>query len=73
MFEEEEQGSAPTRVTKYDILALLTSLASDIAMDIAGALSVATQMLQTQASFVEDKLTFHEYAARTIEQLQKED
>lgn len=68
---EDEQGNPPQRVTKYDILALLTSLASDIAMDIAGALSVATQMLQTQAEFVEDKLTFHEYAARTIETLQE--
>jgi hypothetical protein len=28
-------------------------------------------MLDTQASFVDDKKSFHEYAARTIETLQE--
>jgi hypothetical protein len=30
-------------------------------------------MLQTHANFVEEKQTFHEYAARTIETLQEGD
>lgn len=66
-----EQDKVPSRVTKYDVLALLASLASDIIIDIGAALAVGSQMLETQASFVEDKESFHEYAARTIETLQE--
>ena len=58
-----------TRVTKFDIYALVVETAADILVDIASGLSIASQMLQTHANFVEEKETFHEYAARTIETL----
>jgi hypothetical protein len=67
----DDEGKIATRVTKYDVLALVVETVSDILVDIASGLSVASQMLQTHASFVEDKQTFHEYAARTIETLQE--
>jgi hypothetical protein len=67
----DDEGKIATRVTKYDVYALVVETAADILVDIAGALSVASQMLQTHASFVEDKETFHEYAARTIETLKE--
>ena len=69
----DDEGKIATRVTKYDVYALVVETAADILVDIAGALSVASQMLQTHASFVEDKQTFHEYAARTIETLKEGD
>ena len=53
------------------MLALFASLASDIAMDIAGAFHIAKDMFEAQASFVDEKNSFHEYAARTIETLQE--
>jgi hypothetical protein len=67
----DDEGKIATRVTKYDVYALVVETAADILVDIASALSVVSQMLQTHASFVEDKKTFHEYAARTIETLQE--
>ena len=67
----DDEGKIATRVTKYDVYALVVETAADILVDIAGALSVVSQMLQTHASFVEEKETFHEYAARTIETLQE--
>jgi hypothetical protein len=66
-----DEGEAPTRVTKFDVYALAVETLSEIFMDIAGSLAVASNMLQTHASFVEEKETFHEYAARTIETLQE--
>ena len=68
---DSEQGKEPTRVTKFDVFALFAELASDILVDIAQAFSAGSQMLQTHANFVEEKQTFHEYAARTIETLQE--
>ena len=59
------------RVNKYDVLALLAHLASDIAADIAGAFHIAQEMLEAQSDFVDEKESFHEYAARTIETLQE--
>ena len=53
------------------MLALFAHLASDIAMDIAGAFHIAKDMFEAQASFVDEKNSFHEYAARTIETLQE--
>lgn len=67
----DDEGKIPTRVTKFDIYALIAETVADILVDIAGSLSMASQMLQTQANFVEDKENFHEYAARTIETLQE--
>jgi len=67
----DDEGKIPTRVTKFDVYALIAETVADILVDIAGSLSTASQMLQTQANFVEDKENFHEYAARTIETLQE--
>ena len=58
----DEQGRVPTQVTKWDVFALLSSVASEF-------FEVLSAMLETQASFVDDKESFHEYAARTIETL----
>ena len=69
----DDEGKIATRVTKYDVLALIVETTADILTDIANGLAVASQMLQTHASFVEDKKHFHEYAARTIETLNKGD
>ena len=69
--EFDDEGKTPMRVTKFDVYALAVQTLSEIFMDIAGALTVACSMLETHASFVEEKETFHEYAARTIETLQE--
>jgi len=68
---DDDEGVKATRVTKFDIYALAVETLADILIDVAGSLSVASQMLQTHANFVEEKETFHEYAARTIETLQE--
>ena len=65
----EEQGRVPTRVTKWDYLSLLSNLASEVSVAVAQAFDTLTSMLEHQASFVDDKESFHEYAARTIETL----
>jgi hypothetical protein len=67
----QEQGMPPTRVTKWDVLALLADTTAAILIDIASGFDVLTQMLEHQASFVDHKESFHEYAARTIETLQE--
>ena len=54
----DDEGKIATRVTKYDVLALIVETAADILTDIAGGLAVASQMLQTHANFVEEKETF---------------
>jgi len=69
--EFDDEGKAPTRVTKFDVFALVVESVGDILVSVANSLNVASQMLQTQANFVEEKETFHEYAARTIETLQE--
>jgi hypothetical protein len=71
--EFDDEGKAPTRVTKFDVFALVVEAVRDLLISIADTLSVASQMLQTHANFVEEKQTFHEYAARTIETLQEGD
>jgi hypothetical protein len=58
----DDQGRAPTQFTKWDVFALLSHVAAEF-------FEVLTAMLETQAEFVEDKKSFHEYAARTIETL----
>ena len=58
----DEQGRVPTQVTKWDVFALLSSCVSEF-------FEVLSVMLESQASFVDDKKSFHEYAARTIETL----
>ena len=60
----DEQGRVPTQVTKWDVFSLLSSCVSEF-------FEVLSVMLETQASFVDDKKSFHEYAARTIETLNK--
>jgi len=67
----DDESKAPTRVTKFDVFALVVEAVGDILMSVANSLNVASQMLQTQANFVEERETFHEYAARTIETLQE--
>jgi hypothetical protein len=69
----DDEGKEPTRVTKFDVFALVVEAVRDLLISIAESLSVASQMLQTHANFVEEKQTFHEYAARTIETLQEGD
>jgi len=51
------------------MLALFSDTAMNMAVVIANFFSNLTAMLDTQASFVEDQKSFHEYAARTIETL----
>jgi hypothetical protein len=67
----DEQGRVPTRVTKWDYLSLLSDLTSEIFVTFGAAFDTLTRMLEHQASFVDDKENFHEYAARTIETLQE--
>lgn len=62
----DEQGKPPTQITKWDVFALLSSVASEF-------FEVLSVMLETQASFEDDKKSFHEYAARTIETLNEGD
>lgn len=69
--ELDDEGKIATRVTKFDILALVVEVTADIIESLADGLRVGSQMLQMQANIVEDKETFHEYAARTIETLQE--
>ena len=67
----DELGKKPTRVTKWDFFALLADTTAAILIDIASGFDILTQMFEHQASFVDDKESFHEYAARTIETLQE--
>jgi hypothetical protein len=67
----DELGKVPTRVTKWDFFALLADTTAAILIDIASGFDILTQMFENQASFVDDKESFHEYAARTIETLQE--
>lgn len=67
----DELGKVPTRVTKWDFFALLADTTAAILIDIASGFDILTQMFEHQASFVDEKTSFHEYAARTIETLQE--
>jgi hypothetical protein len=67
----DDEGNAPTRVTKFDVLALVAEAISGIFQVLAETFVLARHMLETHASFVEEQKTFHEYAARTIETLQE--
>ena len=69
MFNEEQGERPPTRITKWDMFALFSDAAMNMAVVVANFFSNLTSMLDTQASFVEDQKSFHEYAARTIETL----
>jgi hypothetical protein len=67
-----EQGERiPTRFNKWDVFALFADLISNIFIAFAEFSNALTNMFDTQASNVEDKKDFHEYAARTIETLQE--
>lgn len=66
-----EQGKAPTRISKWDVFALFASTASELCDVASNFFQILTHMLDTQASFVDDQKSFHEYAARTIETLQE--
>jgi hypothetical protein len=67
----DEQGMPPTRLTKWDVLALLADTSSAIFLNIANGLDILSRMLEHQASFVDEQESFHEYVARTIETLQE--
>ena len=67
----DDQGRVPTQVTKWDFFALLADTTAAILIDIASGFDILTQMFEHQASFVDEKKSFHEYAARTIETLQE--
>ena len=49
------QGNIPTRITKWDVFALFSNTASDIADVASNFFQILTEMLATQASFVEDE------------------
>lgn len=66
-----EQGKSPTSLSKWDVFALFASTASELCDVASSFFEILTHMLDTQASFVDDKKSFHEYAARTIETLQE--
>ena len=68
----DEQGEiAPRTISAWDIFALLADTMSDIFTVMSNFFTVLTQMFDTQATFVDDKKSFHEYAARTIEKLKE--
>jgi hypothetical protein len=68
----DEQSEIPPRtINAWDFFALLSDSVSDIFAVITNFFTVLTHMLDTQASFVDDKKSFHEYAARTIETLKE--
>jgi hypothetical protein len=66
-----DKGKVPTQITKWDFFALIADTTAAILIDIASGFDILTQMFEHQASFVDDKNSFHEYAARTIETLQE--
>ena len=67
-----QQGERiPTNFNIWDIFALFADLTSNIFIAFANFANALTTIFDTQASFVEDKKDFHEYAARTIETLQE--
>jgi len=67
-----QQGERiPTNFNIWDIFALFADLTSNIFIAFANFANALTAIFDTQASFVEDKKDFHEYAARTIETLQE--
>lgn len=66
-----EQGKAPTSLSKWDVFALFASTASELCDVGSNFFQVLTHMLDTQATFVDEKKSFHEYAARTIETLKE--
>lgn len=67
----DEQGKPITQVTKWDFFALLADFLAAVFIDLGKAFDVLSQMFEHQASFVDDKNAFHEYATRTIETLQE--
>jgi hypothetical protein len=67
----DEQGKAPTSLSKWDVFALFAHTASELCDVASNFFQILTHMLDTQASFVDDEKSFHEYAARTIETLKE--
>lgn len=65
------EDDIPMRVTPWDFLALVSSLFLGIFLAVTNFFNGLTNMLIAHADFVDDKLSFHEYAARTIEKLRK--
>ena len=70
---DQEQGDEelPIRITPWDLLALISNLILELSTAVTRFLSGITNMLVMHADFVDEKLSFHEYAARTIEKLRK--
>ena len=71
MNQDELGENTPRTISAWDIFALLADSMSDICTVGSNFFTVLTQMFDTQATFVEDKKSFHEYAARTIETLKE--
>jgi len=69
--ENEFGENSPRTISVWDIFALLADTMSNIFTIISNFFTVLTHMFDTQATFVEDKKSFHEYAARTIETLKE--
>ena len=69
----QEGERIPIRFNKWDMFALIADLISNIFIAFANFTNALTSMFDTEASFVEDKKHFHEYAARTIETLNEGD
>ena len=65
------EDEIPLRVTYWDILALVATLFLNLCLSVTNFFNGLTNMLIAHADFVEEKLSFHEYAARTIEKLRK--
>lgn len=68
---DEQGGRKPVHISGWDLLALFADTVSDIFTVFSNFFSVLTHMIDTHASFVDDQKSFHEYAARTIETLNK--
>lgn len=73
MSESEQGERTPSRVTVWDVFSLLANLASEVITAFAEFFSMVSNMLSVQATVAEDRQTFREYAARTIETLQEGD
>ena len=71
MNQNEFGENTPKTISVWDIFALLADSMSDICTVGSNFFTVLTQMFDTQATFVDDQKSFHEYAARTIETLKE--
>jgi len=71
LYSNEQGEDRPVRLSKWDYFALLANTASDIFEVIANFFYLLTCMLDNRAIHEDEKKSFHEYAARTIETLRE--